>query len=781
MQQKRGCSASGAYWGSEAYNRTVFFPSRKGQVTVFIIVGILILFAFAALLFLAKTIVKEPLSTAKEPVLEDVPQEFQPLQTYTVNCLQQVGEQGVRLLGEQGGYIDPALAGEFSAFDPTDADGITLASHAVPYWQYNANPNSENAIAFASKKPELFASKDPDDALEAQLARFIDGKLAGCLEDYQPFREQGFAITVDELDKKTEVVILDTVVDVFLDMEVKASRGDAQITLRRFFVRLPVPLKQYYGLAESIVAAEQQFSFLERHVLELIQIYSGLNSEKLPPTSALSFDLGDRTVWTEQNVQEQLRSVLNSYVPMLRFLESENFVRSEFPTADLSYLHQRLYDNMILPFPVEPKVSIDMDYFDWAPYFSVNSDNGFIQPVPLETHFNVLNFFMDTYNVVYDLSFPVLITLRDEKAFNGEGYSFTFALEANIRNNEPVRPESIIAPPITPREQSIICDKQHWDTEPIRALVLDSFTRQPLEAVQVGFSIPDTDFCTIGETNAVGVLESSYPAVYGGVGSFIKTDYLTAFYPIDTYRYKEEPGVFGYAVLGMAEPAVELHKIRNIPVTVKKKLLEKCVGDTCFFSGIFPTTGLEVFSYTPTELDEKHRWRFTGITQQLEPTETATITLRKVADFNPRLRMDDFTTAVTVSGNEPQILRLVPGIYEVQGLIVDGREVVIPKEERCYDILPLGIWEECYTLNKVSMDSVMQGQASWNTESTYVTITPEDLYSASGIEFYLPSAEFLHVPPQEHVRVIEDLQLMGEMERISQIPEVRRSLSPQFR
>lgn len=777
MEQKRGCFAS----SYSVYPSGKLFPSKRGQVTVFIIIGLVILLVTAGLLFVAKQIVKEPLRTAGEPVLEDVPQEFQPLQQYTVDCLQQVGERSVRLLGEQGGYIEPEFVGEFSATDPTDADGVAVGSLQVPYWHYNALPNRENKIAFESKKPELFASQNPESSIESQLSRTIDEKLASCLQGYRPFTEQGFTVTFDELDKEITVIVLDRAVDVFLNMPVDVSRGDAKTTMRQFVVRLPVPLKQYYKLAEEIVGAEQQFSFLERQALELVQIFSGVNKEKLPPTSAVSFDVGDRTAWTEVETKQRLQGLLGSYIPMLRFLESENFVRSEFPVADLSTLQQRLYDNMILPYPLEQDVSVNVDYFDWPIYFSVNQDNGLIKSVPLETHFDVLNFFMDNYYTVYDISFPAVITIRDEQAFNGEGYSFTFALEANVRNNEPVRADATLPPTLTPREQSIVCEPHNWDTEPLRMLVVDSFTKEPLEAVHVGFSIPDVDFCTMGETNAAGRFESSFPAVYGGVGSFIKTDYLTSFYPIDTYRYQEEPGVFGYAVSGLTEPVIELNKMREIPVTITKKLVEKCVGSSCFFSGFFPGGGMEVFSYTPEQLDEKHSWRFTGASRSLDSTERATITLRKVADVNPRLRTDDFTTVVSVTGGEEQTIRLVPGVYEVQGVLVSERELVIPEEERCYDVLPFGIIEECYTLDRISMGSTMSGQASWDTEATYVTITPEDLYAAGSLEFSLPSAQFLSVPPREHVRVIEDVQIMGEMERISKMPELRTALAPRWR
>ena len=140
MDEKRGFSIG--------FNRTLtgysdkYFSkkrqfSKKGQITVFIIIGILILFAFAGFLYLTKTVITEEFVAEGEPVISAVPQEFQAIQAYTENCLNQVGERGLLILGQQGGYIYPDVLGEFSSTDPTDSDGINLDPLKVPYFHFN--------------------------------------------------------------------------------------------------------------------------------------------------------------------------------------------------------------------------------------------------------------------------------------------------------------------------------------------------------------------------------------------------------------------------------------------------------------------------------------------------------------------------------------------------------------------------------------------------------------------------------------------------------------------
>ena len=138
MKQKRGSSSSTF---SSFCNLKKSVPSKQGQVTIFIIIGIVILFIFSGILYITKVYTQEELTAEGGPIIASVPQEFQPLQAYTENCLAQVGRRGLLVLGQQGGYIYPELVGKYSSADPTDADGIDLEPIKVPYWHYNALAN----------------------------------------------------------------------------------------------------------------------------------------------------------------------------------------------------------------------------------------------------------------------------------------------------------------------------------------------------------------------------------------------------------------------------------------------------------------------------------------------------------------------------------------------------------------------------------------------------------------------------------------------------------------
>ncbi|MBT5924751.1 hypothetical protein HOH30_03440, partial [Candidatus Woesearchaeota archaeon] len=357
---------------------------------------------------------------------------------------------------------------------------------------------------------------------------------------------------------------------------------------------------------------------------------------------------------------------------------------------------------------------------------------------------------------------------------------FNFALESNVRNNFPAEPDQILTSAPQPLS-SLACQKEHWDTEMLRTIVIDSFTKEPLEMVRLGFSIPNQADCDVGFTNDNGEAQSTLPVTYGGVVNFIKEDYLTNFYPIDTYEYQENPGIIGYA-LGEPENVIPLHKVVSVPVSVKKISLEKCIDDNCFFAdSLFAPD--PVISYRPEALGENHGWVLTSSKKNLRDTETATIFLERISDTVPGVFNSPFQAAIAVSGPETQEVELVPGVYKVTGTAVLNEPIVIPEERRCIEIeiIP-GIWEEseCFTIDEITFDAFVTSQIEWNTKDTYITITPEQLYGSQGITLYLPVQEMRNVPEEEHVRVMEDLNVMAELSNLTRQLKTRRMLHPTF-
>src|SRR3989338_9772472 len=801
MNVKRGYGSSGTYRFS-----------KRGQVTIFIIVGIVIVFTFAAILYFTKSTVTQAVSDQTEPLLAEVPQAFQPIKIYTENCLEHVGKVGLLLLGQQGGYIYPDLVGKYSSAEPTNSEGINLEPLHIPYWHYNTDPNEGNSVTFASLQPKLSARDDPALSLEAQLGRYVKEQINQCLNGYQPFVQQGFTISPESISsQEATVTIGENTVAFLLRMPLQVQKGDAEASLEQFYVKIPLPLKHYYEVAAKITEAQRNYNYLERQGMELISVYSRKDRQSLPPTSDVGYELFSPLSWDEVSVEQRFTQLLVSHVPLLRYLGSENFYYSTF--AEGNRVAQKVVDNMVLPLTGAEDIAVDFDYFNWKPYFNVNSDAGIIKPDHLFVNFGPLSFGTQQYETHYDASYPILVTLNDDTAFNGEGYRFVFALQSNIRNNAPAVGGTKIEP--YPRSiSSLACAEEQRTSDIIKTIIVDSFTKEPLETVKIGFTVPDQAECEVGVTDKDGELASAYPAVYGGVINLIHPDYLTNFYPIDTYKVQgsKEPVLVGYAAAGVKAPKViEMDRIKTIPITVQKKEFKKCVTpltcdhlDVLVYKDIscekavrqcFLNGGNTLFSGKPAlefevdgSLSRVHQYYFIDSAKDLSDQEEAVITLERMNGFHQEVQSQDFTAVVNAKGKESVPVQLVPGVYKVSALVMNKQEIIIPKDKRCFQYtIVTRDQQDCFDMAEQKVDGYLAGSMQWETSETYLTITPEQLYSSRELTFYVPAQNLGSVPSTIKVndetvpgRVVEDLQVSSKIAEWSKLPAARASLEPEF-
>ena len=133
--------------------------------------------------------------------------------------------------------------------------------------------------------------------------------------------------------------------------------------------------------------------------------------------------------------------------------------------------------------------------------------------------------------------------------------------------------------------------------------------------------------------------------------------------------------------------------------------------------------------------------------QELLVDETAVLMLERVAGFNEEVKEEEFFATVSVEGEKAVTVDLVPGIYKVSGFTTLNQEVVIPTEQRCYsyDIIS---WEneECFSFDENKMDKYVTGNLNWDLPENYLIITPEDLYTAKELTFYVLTQDILSIP-----------------------------------
>ena len=738
---------------------------RKGQVTIFIIVGIIVLLLMAVILYVTKTTRVSDVLTEGTPALRDVPRDYLPVQRFTENCMKQIGKTSLRLLGQQGGYLYPDLLGQFSDRQPTESAGITLNPTKVPYWHYNTQHNSENSVSYSTLQPKLYASEDPEMSIEAQLARFMREKLDECLDGYQSFKDQGITVEVTS-PKKVTARIGEESVDFTLEMDVKAQKEGSERTLNVFYGRIPLNLKHYYQLASNIAENERNYYFLESQFLSLLGAFAASPDSLLPPLHAVGFDIAPTKFWNMVDISRQVKSLISSYIPLLQIQSAHNVQYYQYGVGTVEDLYagnyglyQRNYDTKILPIPGAEDVEIRFDYFGWEPYLDVNDVDGQVRAQDSFFQQEFVMFGMQRYYTTYDVAYPVLVTIDDPLALDGQGYRFMVALEANIKNNDRVVQNEVIITPPPIIQESLACDKDKRDTEIIKTVVVDSWTHEPLEMVRIGFSIPNQDDCFMGLTNEHGEFAEPYPAVYGGIVNIIKNEYLTNFYPIDTYDVREKPSIMGYAVADLKQPVIELHKLKTIHFNVKKKPLGKCVTQIdC--SSLEPAEHKQCFfAASGNLLGPQHLQRFIANNSlskfndyyfiespllDLGSQDKAVITLTKVADINEQQFSAEHVVPLVFQGNETIDFNLVPGVYKVEGSLIYGGALNIPADKRNLEFD--GGSDIEYDMPEVNLSSYLNGQLQWLSEPYYLKVTPEALYLHDQLTFIIPSQEIQEFP-----------------------------------
>ncbi len=508
---------------------------KKGQITIFIIIGILILVASATYIYVKTRILEEELPIVI-PIVEKVPIEVQPIKDFIEACVYQVGTEGLILLGQQGGYMD--LAG-FSINDAlTFSEGDNLA---IPYWWHMSSDDkcTENCV-FKSGVPPLHRIRPTDNSIESNLDRYVNKNLASCTGRFEDFEEQGFSFIMGDITTKSTVTKEDVVITVNWPIEVKR---EAKTKIKSFQTRVPVNLDRIYALGAGITDYEAENMFLEKQATDLIAGFSTLQNDRmLPPMGGSDFECGSKKIWLKTETKENLGKVLMSYVPLLQVYGGLNYVAPSF----LDALKQSIYTGMIVP--IDPFLSRGLEtsfvYLDWPIYLNIAPSRGeLIQGGDVSIHLPFLGFCMNSYDFTYDLSYPVLVQIYDPAALNGKGYYFKFAIEENLRNSEAMFTAAQEALP-TAIEESLFCNANQFLTGKITIETKDAKTDSPLPGVSVAFCIPDSkgscdaNYCFIGTTkieNGKAVLTSKFPI---GVGLLILTpaspDYVSAVEPYAT-------------------------------------------------------------------------------------------------------------------------------------------------------------------------------------------------------------------------------------------------------
>jgi len=740
-------------------SKTIF--SKKAQITFFIIIGIILLISLVTFIYI--TYLPSPEEKAElTEFIEEVPVEFQPIQSFVQQCLYDTSVRGLEEIGRHGGYISPDDSRlVFNNLEPTEADGFYIfpndARTAVPYWLYfKSSNNCRSGCQCASMKPPLYNEFGPK-SIEAQMNSYIESNLQYCIRDFLSFRGKGIDIEAGNL--KSDIIVRQSDVFASLKYPIAADANGVKSEFESFYAVVPVNLRLIYELAEGITDLEQEFHYLERWTIDLVEASSfGLKEAGMPPSFANTFDPGAAPAyWSKTKSKDLLvNNILAPNVPFFQVWATDNY--RERPSA--------FYQKAVLAYqsPTNSSyydLSVDFEYLPfWPVYYDITGrgvKGDMLGPEkvslgPLQFIGSLFSFLgINRYSFYHDISYPVKIDIYDPYALNNKGYHFIFGLETNVRDNKPLNcsgeGRDIVAPPTG----SLMCNPGNGCAN-ITIVTVDELTGLPVEDALLIYGA-GAESCTLGvaKYNNITLRAEADVEMPFCVGSGCTLSVSKPGYSSIPQNLAVRCGMADIcsnpSVLCNGETVV-FNLSRYIPVNItilKKPMLKSMIATR------------EGVNYT---------WQFRDEARKLLPYETALLRLDRIKESDEE---EDFSVVASVNGTHSKAEiypGLVPGNYEVSiDLLyylpdITGRKAVVFKAvEECVEG---GLFkgEECFTLGPHEFnETFIEGGARYN-----LTLTWDDIM-AGKITFYAISS-----PDSATFNQLDfnDMEMMQKIDKLSQ-------------
>ncbi|MBS3138399.1 hypothetical protein J4207_01700 [Candidatus Woesearchaeota archaeon] len=377
---------------------------KRGQVTLFIILGALLLVGL--LLFV---VFRERITLSQ--ILPDriFPTKTGTIQRFIDGCIEAVGTEGLTLLGAQGGYIElpDDIERNWQAYIDT---GIK-----VPHWHYNG----ENRI------PSFVV-------MENHLNRYVNDNLRACLNNLAEFQQQYTIIEKGDVTTTTRIQDEDVAFLVEYPLEVRDKEGKKITDIEDFRVEVSLLLKKMTEVATSIMSKEAETMKFERLTIDLLSLDSDI------PTSGTDLQC-NRKQWVVSEVREKLQTLLRRNLPTVRvdftsylpIPQDQPYVQSHYvwPVTEFQY----------------NDISVGFTFVEQPFHFAVRPRSGNLLKSNQLKGQELASFVcLQQWNFVYDVDYPVLVSVEDKK----HNYVLNFGFIVRVKNNRGAReptPTEIVA------------------------------------------------------------------------------------------------------------------------------------------------------------------------------------------------------------------------------------------------------------------------------------------------------------------------------------------------
>ncbi len=456
--------------------------NKKGQVSLFFLLGVIILISFTLIFF-----VNERLSEYQERTYSfDVDSVY----NYAEGCIDNVGYDLVDSVGYQSGFVDVERVDPYSYVD---------FGFQIPVWFHLSREDI----------PDL-------DEIEEQLEKEALVDLRNCINDFDEltdrydFHRRG--------EDSVEINIFSDYVSFEYNYPVEVSQkgdSDGDVSMvSSFNSEIRRPLGNFFELAKEITEYQRESRFLEN-------ITEEIGSHIFPPNM---IDVGIRPeTWSLEELERDFYSYL---------IMNLNEVDLTTDSDDIEGYYSNLAHNLDLEFEdLEIDLMFSSDFqtrFDGTPRRG-DELHSITQRIPSGMGFDIPIPGLQITHLLFSYRLPIVFNLHDPNT----GYNFNFGLESYVVNNQP-REGTGWMDLGTDISSSQACENNGSD---VTLRFNDKYDRDNyLENVSVYFFCGAD--CYLGNTSYEMYsnrprLDTKLPECNGGFISFEKDGYLQDFVQIE--------------------------------------------------------------------------------------------------------------------------------------------------------------------------------------------------------------------------------------------------------
>lgn len=469
---------------------------RKAQLTVFVIIGLILMVSAALVLYYA----------GKRIPIEEilfVPIEAKPVHDFVTNCIDLVAKEALERLGTQGGYltIPGIIAKTPSSYIPVDSGAI----FKTPLWYYEGE----------DRVPSI-------QDIEREISAYIATQLRTCTRGFAAHPQFSIA---EQANITATTTLTEDDVQIKVSWPLLLTKGETTTAIKDFVVKEPVRLKKIWQTAKAVMDAENKGTFFENLTIDW------MSSNPNIPMDGFEFSCKSRK-WKIPEIKTELQTSLATNLPYIR-LENTKYPLFQAKLSaynELAKARERMLKNLEADQTLEqqklpPAPEDAYEFFkmtmnaaappsdliasftyqpDWGMSLSAQPNNGQALTSNNARGGGVLRLFcINQWHFTYDVIYPVKVTLRDGGAFANTGYQFSFGFPVLIDNNAEDRVnfglQKFQAAPVTTE----FCDEPGDQLVDIRAVgaITGSIIAAELKDANITYQC-FTQTCELGTTTA---------------------------------------------------------------------------------------------------------------------------------------------------------------------------------------------------------------------------------------------------------------------------------------